>query len=188
MTQPNSGDHRIATSDTGGNPPVKCPTVRYDFGALLKENPHLYRITKLCVAQMGYLQLVLQARVACCFEGAFYQFVAVDCINAVDYSIRPANPAILEGGPCIKYFEEHERLQTVSRAVPHTDGMEVFNPSVKFSLLSIDQSYIIAQRFEMSILSDGVSHTIGRRPERKQHMMESLNRALDLMNKYRLPG
>jgi hypothetical protein len=187
MAQTNSGDHYGPTFHATEDQAAKSTPVRYDFGALLKENPHVYHITQLGVANMGYLQLELRARVTFYTERVFYQFVAIDCVNAVDYSIRPANPGLLEGGPPIKYYEEHERLQNVSRAVPNTDGMEMFKPEIKFTLLVIDQSCIIAQRFEMSILSDGVTNTIGRTATQKEQMMEKLKRALDSIDKYRLP-
>src|SRR5580692_5689207 len=130
MAPPNSGDNRLPASNAAGNEPV-----RYDLGALLKEQPHLYRIGELRIAKMGYLRLELQASVAFCNEDFFYQFVAIDCVKVVDYSIRPPNPATLEGGPCLKYCEKHELLANVSQTVPNTDGMEVFNPPVKFTLL-----------------------------------------------------
>jgi hypothetical protein len=188
MAQPNSEDHGVPTSDVDANQPVKVPPIRYDFGALLKENPHVYRIAELCIAYTSWLHLQLRARVVfCAARSHFFQLVAIDCINAVDYSIRPANPALLEGGPCIKYYEKHELLQNVSRAVPNTDGMQMWDPSKKFTLLNIDQSYIIAQRFEMSILGDGVTGWSGRTPMENQQMMESLKRALDSIDKYRLP-
>jgi hypothetical protein len=136
---------------------------------------------------MGYLRLALQARVTFFCESVFYQFINIDCINVVDYSLRPANPATLEGGPCIEYHETHERLEKVSRSVPNTDGMETWNPAIRFALLRIDQSYVIAQRFEMSILSDGVTGWSGRTPEQEQKMMESLKKALESIDKYRLP-
>ena len=186
MVQPNSGEHRAPATDATGKQPAKSPAARYDLGALLKENPHLYRITQLCGANVGYLRLGLQKKVVFSTEDFFFQFVALDCVNAVDYSIRPADPATLEGGPCIEYHEKHELLQTVSRGVPNTDGMEMFDPAIQFTLLRIDQSYIIAQHFEMGILSDGVTNTIGRTPIQKQQKMESLKRALDSIDKYRL--
>jgi hypothetical protein len=187
MAPSNFGDNRIPASGAAGNEPAKSTPVRYDLGVLLKENPHLYRITELRIANMSYLGLGLKARVAFCTEGHFYQTVAIDCVNAVDYSIRPANPALLMGGPCIGYYEKHDLLDTVSQTVPNTDGLEVFDPPVKFALLIIDQSYIIAQRFEMIIVSDGVTTTTGWTPMEKQQKMEALNRALDSIDKYRLP-
>jgi hypothetical protein len=186
MAPPNFGDNRLPVSGAAGNEPAKSTPVRYDLGGLLKENPLLYRIGELRIANMGYLRLGLQANVVFCSEGHFSQFVAIDCVKAVDYSIRPANPATIEGGPCIEYYEKHELLDTVSQTVPNTDGMEVFNPPVKFTLLRIDQSYIIAQRFEMIILTDGVATTIGWTPMQKQQKTEALKRALDWMDKYRL--
>jgi hypothetical protein len=66
--------------------------------------------------------------------------------------------------------------------------METFAPAIKFSILRIDQSYIIAQRFEMSILSDGVTNTSGWTPIEKQRKLEGLKRALDSIDKYRLPN
>jgi hypothetical protein len=187
MAPPNFGDNLIPASGAAGNEPAKSTPVRYDLGMLLKESPHLYRISALRTASMGYLRLELQARIVFCTEGHFNQFVAIDCVNAVDYSIRPANPATLVGGPWIRYYEQHDLLDAVSKTVPNTDGMEVFNPPVKFALLKIDRSCIIAQRFEMIILGDGVTNTIGWTPMQKQQNMEALNRALDSIDKYRLP-
>jgi hypothetical protein len=139
------------------------------------------------VANMGYLSLRLQASVAFfCAEGVFYQFIAMDCINAVDYSIRPANPALLMGGPLIEYHEKHELLDNVSQSVPNTDDGQVFNPPIKFVLLNIDQSYVIAQRFDLTILNNGASTTIGPTLAQKQQKQEVLKRALESMDKYRL--
>jgi hypothetical protein len=187
MAPSNLGDNRIPASDAAANEPAKSSPVRYDLGGLLKEQPFLYRIGELRIAKMGYLRLELQASVVFFTEDHFFQFVAIDCVKVVDYSIRPANPATLLGGPYIKYCEKHELLDNVSQTVPNTDGMKVFNPPVKFTLLGIDQSYIIAQRFEMTILTDGVTTTIGWIPIQKQQKMEALKRALDSIGKYRLP-
>jgi len=186
MATSNLGDNRIPASAAAGNEAAKGTPVRYDLGGLLKDNPLHYHILELRIANMGYLRLQLQASVLFCVESCIRQFLAIDCFKAVDYSIRPTNPAILEGGPCIKYYEKHELLDTVSQTVPKTDGMEVFNPPVKFILLNIDQSYIIAERFEMIILNDGVTTMMGWTPMRKQQKMEALKRGLDSMDKYRL--
>ncbi len=169
-----------------GNEQAKRIPVTYDFGRLLKERPHIYRITQLSRAGLGYLHLSLEARVAFFAEYVFSQIISIRCITAVDYSIRPANPGIIEGGPCIEYYETHERLETVSRAVPNTDGMEVFKPTVKFTLLNIDQSYIIAERFVMSILSDGVTGWSGWTHEQQQQRTQSLKQTLDSIDKYRI--
>jgi hypothetical protein len=187
MAQPDSGDHRIPTPDAPENEPAESVPVRYDLGRLLKENPQLYRITHLLGADTEYLSLAFRARVAFCSGGHLDQVIAIDCVNSVDYSIRPPHPALLEGGPCIQYYEQHELLDTVSQTVPNTDGLETFNPPVKFTLLIIDQSYVIAQRFEMSILHDGVTNRIGLTPARRQQKMEDLKRALDSIDRYRLP-
>jgi hypothetical protein len=187
MALPNFGDNRIPASDAAGNEPAKSTPIRYDLGVLLKENPRFYRTEDLHIAKMGYLRLSLQARVVFRSEGRFYQLVDIDCVTAVDYTIRPAHPALLEGGPFIEYYEKHQLLDNVSQTVPNTDGMKEFNPPVKFTLLSIDQSYIIAQRFEMIILTDGVTTTDGWTPLQKQRKMEALKRGLDSIDKYRLP-
>ncbi len=187
MAAPNFSDDRIPASGAAGKEPAKSAPVRYDLGGLLKANPHLYRIGELRIADMGYLRLELKAQVVFCAEDHFCQFVAIDCIKAVDYSMRPANPATLEGGPCLAYYEKHEPLETISQTVPNTDGMEVFKPPVQFALLRMDRSYIIAQRFEMTILTDGVTTTIGWTPAQKQEKMEALKRALASIDKFRLP-
>ena len=122
---------------------------------MLKEQPDLYRMIELSTAQMDYLGLRLRGRVALTHH-QISQFVEIGCFKAIDYSIRPPNPAILMGGPLMEFHEEHPSLQAVSRSVPNTDGLETFDPSVKFGLLVIDQSYVIAQRFDLFLEIDDI--------------------------------
>ena len=159
--------------------------VRYDLGRMLKEHPRYYRITQLYIAKMGHLRLTLQATVAFFCQSVFDQSVGIDCINAVDYAIRPANPWLGGGGPCIEYLENHEALQNYSQTVPNTGGRKTFDPPVKFTMLSIDQSYVIAERFELTILSDG-SRVAGWSPAEKKFQLERLRQGLDSIDKYRL--
>ena len=64
----------------------------------------------------------------------------------MDYSIRPMNPNIIEGGPLIEFHEDHPLLTPSLQSIPGGDG-EQFDPPVKFTILLLDQSYIIAERF-----------------------------------------
>jgi hypothetical protein len=115
--------------------------------------------------------------------------VIIEGINAVDYSIRPPSPAILMGGPPMEYFEQHPRLSDVSQCVPHTDGMEYFNPPIKFNLLLISQSYFIAQHFILRIENENMfSNAIGMDEQRKQRDAETVKQELEWMEKFRLPA
>ncbi len=82
-------------------------------------------------------------------SGQSIRFVKIKCINAVDYSLRPKDPAILEGGMFMEYFEEHPLLTEDLQYKPHNDYGEKFNPPIKFTLLKLDDTYIIAERFDM---------------------------------------
>ncbi|MBN9692819.1 MAG: sel1 repeat family protein [Verrucomicrobia bacterium] len=69
-------------------------------------------------------------------------------VNAVDYSIRPRNPLIIEGGPELEFYDEHPLLNSPHlQLVPGGDG-EVFRPPLQLKLLILDQSHIIAERFQ----------------------------------------
>jgi hypothetical protein len=168
--------------------PVAPPQVSYDLGAMLKENPRLYHVLRVTTASTSYLGLGLRAHVSFGF-GHLSQFVLIDCVNAVDFSIRPPNGATLMGGPPMEFYEQHPRLENISQTVPNTDGMEVFTPPVKFTLLVMDQSHIIAQRFVLRIEDGDIfKDAIGMDENRKQRQAEDLKRGLDWMEKFRMPA
>jgi hypothetical protein len=55
----------------------------------------------------------------------------------------------MEGGPPIQYHEEHPLLnQQALQYEPGCDG-KLFDPPRKFSLLILDQTHIIAEKFEI---------------------------------------
>jgi len=59
------------------------------------------------------------------------------------------NPATIEGGPKIKYYETHKLLENGGlQMIPGGDG-RLFDPPLKLGLLILDQSYVIAEKFEM---------------------------------------
>ena len=159
--------------------PDAPPPVRYDLGAMLKENPYLYFVHGIHDARMSRLSFRLRARVS--FR-SIPQSVNIEGINAVDYSIRPPDPAILEGGPPMEYFEEHPRLTEDLQQIPHTD-IEYFNPPIKFNLLLISQSYFIAQQFILCVEND-----TGIDEQRKQQDAETIRQGLEWMEKFRLPA
>src|ERR1017187_5482133 len=126
----------------------------------------------------SYLGLGLRAHVSFGF-GHLSQFVLIDCVNAVDFSIRPPNGATLMGGPPMEFYEQHPRLENISQTVPNTDGMEVFTPPVKFTLLVMDQSHIIAQRFELRIENEDIfKNAVGMDEPRRQQQAADLQRGL----------
>jgi len=83
------------------------------------------------------------------------QFTIVQCRNAVDYSLNPPTPGMYLGGPEIQFFDTHPLLEDKRLQVYPGGNGELFNPPLKFGLLILDQSYVIAERFllEESTLS-----------------------------------
>ena len=67
----------------------------------------------------------------------------------MEYSIRPTNPNTIEGGPLVEFYEQHELLNAPRlQLIPGGDG-EIFNPPLKLGVLIFDQSYVIAEKFEI---------------------------------------
>ncbi len=118
---------------------------------LLKENLQSFYLLQIMRGEFGYLGLALVVYVIRHIPGKDTDFPVCEirCSNAVDYSIRPKKPSIIEGGPPIKIPEQHELLNDPKlQYVPATDG-EIFNPPIKFKLLEMGQSYVIAERFNL---------------------------------------
>jgi hypothetical protein len=123
-----------------------------DLAKLIKFLP--LRILGIHGAEMGYLALRLKVHLE---NGQFAWYlncpVHIICANAVAYSIQPTNPNTLMGGPLIEYHTEHELLNNGNlQMIPGTDG-EVFKPPLKFALLIMDQSYVIAETFVVQNIS-----------------------------------
>ena len=152
---------------------------------MLKTNPHLCHIQVLHLARIDWLHLSLHALIHILCLRNISQVVEIDCINAVDYSIRPPSPGLLEGGPFIKFYEQHPTLDSVSRYVPNTDCEQAWHESVKFSMLAIDQSFIIAQRFEIQI---NYGNDTGLVDAHKQASQEARKSFIDWLEPFRLPA
>jgi hypothetical protein len=121
-----------------------------DFAALIKAEPGRLRILEIRRAYMGYLKLHLTLHVSD-FPKRQYRSLELECTNAVDYVIKPPHPATIEGGPLIELHEDHELLREPgSQYVPGGDG-EVFNPPLRLKLLMLDQSYVLAEKFELAV-------------------------------------
>ena len=118
---------------------------------LLKEQPHRLRVLEIHVAEMRYLKLTLRVHVAD-FPQREYRVVDIRCTNAIDYSIRPPRPGTIEGGPLIEYHERHPLIEACGQMIPGGDG-EQFNPPLRLGALLLDQSYVIAEKFEIQNLA-----------------------------------
>ena len=164
------------------NPP---PPATYDFGRMVQAYPtHCgWGILKIYRADMDHFALSLIASIVL---RDFKPTVTIRCITPVDYAVRPPDPALIDGAPCIEYHEDHEQLRSLSRCVPHSDGEETFDPAIKFTLLQMDQTYIIAQRFELTILSDGVSNRTYGNAQKKDRALARLQRDLEALEKFRI--
>jgi len=69
-------------------------------------------------------------------------------LNAIDYAIRPKDPNIFMCGVQLKFSTDDPRLNDPRlQFIPGGDG-KCFNPPRRYQLLELDQSWIIAQRFE----------------------------------------
>jgi hypothetical protein len=168
-------------------PAVPPPPIRYDLAAMLKENAWFCRVSQIIRADTDYLRLELMARAA--FHFGFSIYVHIDCVEAVDYSIRPPSPSLLGGAPLMEFHEQHPRLEAISQIVPNTDGMETYDPPVKFGLLQIDQSYVIAGQFALRLETAHLLNNMsGLDDQQRQQRVASLQRGLDWMEPFRLPG
>ncbi len=108
----------------------------------LAEQPTPLRVLGIHQAWLDYLELRLQIHA----NGA-RPFLEIHCRNAVDFAIRPVNPAIMMGGPVIEFHLTHPRLEAPNlQYIPGGDGQE-FVPPLKLKLLILDQSYVIAETF-----------------------------------------
>jgi len=126
-------------------------TMSQDFGTFIQTNPHSLRLLNIRRADIGFLSLRLSIITA--FSGPdcphSFRVFDINCLNAVEYSIRPKDPNTIEGGPLIEFHEHHRLLETADgECVPGGDGLIRFNPPLKLKLLILDQSFVIAERFE----------------------------------------
>ena len=118
-----------------------------DLGSIIKEFPDRYRVLGIrAMDTRGISPRVVVHIAEYPPEASLSPILDITCVKAVDYSIRPMHPNIIEGGPLIEFHEEHPRLNPSLQAIPGGDG-EQFDPPVKFTILILNQSYIIAERF-----------------------------------------
>lgn len=123
-----------------------------DFAKLIKDSqrgPFALRVLQIHWATMSHLTLRLAVGFGFAPTRNSPTQAIIRCSNAVDYSIRPKNPATIEGGPIIEYYETHKLLEDERlQLIPGGDG-EVFNPPLKLSLLIFDRSHVIADKFQL---------------------------------------
>lgn len=95
-----------------------------------------------------YLNLSVYVRLHLISTGTLDCFEII-CTNAVDYVIRPRNPNCIEGRPMVELHKHHPLLDRPGlQDVPGGDG-EMFVPRLKLQLLILEQSHVIAERFEI---------------------------------------
>ena len=125
--------------------------IRNDLGSFLQSRYCRMKFLELRGAKILYLNLKLHVRVEVVSKETLQplQFVEIICTNAVDYVIRPRDPNCLEGGPLIELHEQHPWLERAGlQDVPGGDG-EMFDPPLKFKLLILEQTHVIAEKFEI---------------------------------------
>jgi hypothetical protein len=120
-----------------------------DFVKMIQDNPNGLWILGIRRADMRYLTLRLAITLHSHPNRENPNHLTILCRNAVEYSIRPKDPNTIEGGPHIEFYEDHNLLHNPGlQMIPGGDG-EVFNPPLKLALLMLDQSYVIAEKFEI---------------------------------------
>ena len=79
-------------------------------------------------------------------------FWRLHAIGTADFAIRPRNRMAMMGGPYIRLTTDDPRLSDPGlQCVPGGDG-EIYQPPRRFQLLELEQSWIIAERFEIEPL------------------------------------
>jgi len=124
--------------------------MKQNLGDILTRDPGGVRIIKMLEVHMVYGNLILFAATSAFCGGRSFVLAEIVCSRAIDYSIRPPRPSAMEGGPSIEYFGRHPLLESQHlNYVPGGDG-EYFCLPEKWKLLLFDQSYVIAEKFEIS--------------------------------------
>ena len=123
--------------------------MKQDFAKLIKDNPDCLRALEIHSATMAHLRLCLAVHMENRRNPNLPRRPIIFCTNAVEYSIRPVNPNTYQGGPLVEFHEQHELLNAPHlQMIPGGDG-EIFNPPLKLGVLIFDQSYVIAEKFEI---------------------------------------
>ena len=79
-------------------------------------------------------------------------FWRIHAFGTADFALRPPNPATVMGGPEILWSKDDPRLAAPGlQYIPGGDG-DTYNPPRQYQLLELDQSWIIAERFEIEPL------------------------------------
>lgn len=115
---------------------------------ILKANPQGLRLLEILEAHISPLSIRLVVHVDSQPIGD-YRVAEIICSNAVDYSIRPKRPSILEVGLPMECHKQHPLIDACGQMIPGGDG-DQFDPPIKLSLLVLDQSYVVAERFTIS--------------------------------------
>ena len=116
---------------------------------MIKDNPDCLRALGIHYATMEHLRLRLAILMNNPLNRELPRHPLIVCTNAVEYVIRPTNPATIEGGPAVEFHEQHELLNAPRlQLIPGGDGA-IFDPPLKLGVLIFDQSYVIAEKFEI---------------------------------------
>ena len=120
---------------------------RKELGEFLRETGSWRIIEIRASEQMGRVfDVVLANRDT---RQCFWRLFAT---GTADFAIRPSNPATIMGGPEIRFSTNDPRLSNPRlQCIPGGDG-ETYHPPRRYQLLELDQSWIIAERFEIEPL------------------------------------
>jgi hypothetical protein len=115
---------------------------------LAETGSEYWGVIEIRSVQLGYLEAILDVGMGVMGR---WKYLRIFAHEAIDYAIRPKDPATIEGGPQMKFSTDDPRLNDPGlQTVPGGDG-EMFNPPNRYQLLELDQSWIIAVRFEVEV-------------------------------------
>jgi len=134
--------------------------MKQDLGALLKAGTSIqvfgvYRIDRAYPDLHFHAATKSHSR-----SGEIMQASIIFCHFARDYCIRPPNPSIIMGAPFIEYHDQHKLLDDPSlQYIPGNDDGERYDPPSQLKLLIMDQTFVIAQRFEIQFIPNDMKPT-----------------------------
>jgi hypothetical protein len=126
------------------------PTKRQELGEFLKQTGTWRILGIISSPDMGDIfDMVMVNSMSVSPRQKFWR---IHAIQTADFTIRRFNPAIMAGGPEIRFSTDDPRLS--DRGLQYVPGSdyEEYNPPRRYQLLELDRSWIIAVRFEIEPL------------------------------------
>jgi hypothetical protein len=127
----------------------ETPSKRRELGGFLRDGGTFLRGWRI-------LHISAVPELGCIFDVFMFLYPVIGtwriyAFHTADYAIRPPNPASMVGGPLITLSADDPRVFDARLQEINDDG-KVYDPPRRFQVLDLDQSWIIAERFEIEQL------------------------------------